>query len=215
MDRNMTSEERFESILVAKDEDFDHQRIALFADPKAIHYLSQRISDPDPVTAFTARQLYLWATEKPHEFKRLDEFLETGVLARREQLNRTAAGWQPNLELSIFLTLQANRRIDDYLLLVLLMKPKVHSDWVFGGALEYFANHPVSDPATWIRKALEYGETAVYDHLANLSLRVTDKSATLRALNFERARCQRTKQVFPPQLEALRKELAKGVVPGQ
>jgi len=203
----MTVDERFEHLIASRDDEFESQRKVYFADRESVAYLAERVDDPDPVTAFVARELHVWATGNSPEIGDLDGFLVSGVSERKQELERTAAGWQPARELSRYLALRNNRQLNDYLLLRLLMTPKSSPTWMYGGALSYFANHPVGEPAVWIRKALEFKDDAVFDHLANLSLRLTDKPATLRALSLERARCARLKQPFPPQLEALRKEL--------
>jgi hypothetical protein len=209
VEHKLNANERFEQLTIARDDSYERQRLALFADADAVANLRERFDDPDPVTAFIARQLHLWGAENPPEFIELDGFLETGIYARRTERDQTAGGWQPSQELSVFLTLRGHRRISEHLLLRLLMKPRTNPVWMYGGALEFHSIHPVSEPEVWIRIALEEKNDAIFDHLANLSLRVTDKSRTLRALNYERARCQRLKQPFPPQLESLRKELTQ------
>jgi hypothetical protein len=208
-DNTLTGKERFQRLLIARDDEYERQRLVLFADANAVAYLPERFNDPDPVAAFIARHLHLWVTQHPAEFAELERFLDEGIYTHKEKRERTVAGWQPNQELSVFLTLRGNELVNEHLLLRLLMRPKTSAVWMYGGALEYYSSHPVGEPEVWIRKALEDGNDSIYVYLANYSLRITDRYRTLRALNFERVRAKRLKQSFPPQLEALRNELVR------
>jgi hypothetical protein len=207
---NIASQNEFEALLHARNEEYESRRKALFANPQSVAYLQKRAVDTDPVTAFVARQLHLWATEKPKEITELEEFISVGMYANKERLEKTAVGFEPSREISAYLHRQGNKKIHyEHLLLKVLMRPKDTSNGEDSALQSFYFKNPVSEPEVWIRIALEDGDERLFDYLRDASLRVTDKRRTLRALDYERSRSSAKKTSFPPQLESLRLELAK------
>ena len=204
-----TPQQRFEALIQVRGDDYEKQRLDLFADPEAVAYLPQRFEDPDRVTAFIAKQLHLWATQKRQEIVDLEEFIRVGMYKNKEKLDETAVGWQPNREISNYLGSKGDTSVSyEYLLLKVLMRPK-DTRAEDSAISAYYSEYAVMQPEVWIRAALELNIAHGFNHMVKNSLRITEKSRTLRALNHERNRALRLKQPWPEQFENLRQELMK------
>jgi hypothetical protein len=207
----ISSQQRFNQILQARNDEYELQRLALFADIEAVASLPQRFNDPDPVTAFIAKELHIWSIENPPEFQEVENFIQIIEPALRKN-NKTAGGGGGSQAIFGYLSRQYDknpytaRRITDYLLLQALMRPET-SSLIYGSLFQYYANFPVAEPEVWIRVAIEENKPDVFDNIAQYSLRMPEKQRVLRALNYERARAKKLKKSFPSQLEELRNEL--------
>lgn len=208
----LDSQRRFNSLLLARDDEFERQRTAFFSSRDAIAYLQQRFQDTDLVTAFVSKQLHLWASEKQAEYVQAEESIAKTATAISERPTRSAVQPRAGVVAASVLEDRADKRaISEYFLLKVLMQPRTSPEWMRESLFVYFASHPVSEPEVWIRAALENTDDSVLTHLADYSLRVTDKTRTLSALNHEHNLALRSKKTLPIQLEKLRKELSESV----
>lgn len=208
LEKAPSTQDRFETLLQSRNDDYERQRLSLFSDPAAIAYLPQRFNDPDRVVAFTARTLHSWATRPQTGYAEFEEYLQTGLYARKALLDRTALGWMPPRELSKYLDEHADQPgLLDYVLLRTLMRPA--EPYVAPAVSMHFYEHAIGEAEVLIRINLESPVPGGFEGLAELSLPKIGRYRALRAINHERSRALRLKQPFPPELETTRTKLIR------
>jgi hypothetical protein len=209
---NVSPQLRFERLLNARGENYEEQRVALFADKPGLLYLQQRFGDADVVKAFVARHLFLWGTAPPREIVELEAYLRQGIVANRPQQGRSAGGWWPGRELAAYLGEKGDPPLAyDHLLLRMLMQPGTSQAEDYASST-FFADHPVPEPEVWIRIAMERGDETSINRIVSFSLPRVDRRRLLRALNHEHQHASQQKQQVPTALDTLRKQISAGSV---
>lgn len=200
------------NLLKLRNQEFASARIVFLADPEAVEYLMTRFSDADPVVAFSARQLYIWAGRQDDIF-RLEHFLtETEPALRKIDITAKGGGGVKALfrYLGPYLKSPDNATalLLSHLLFRNLMEPGVHS-YIGQMLFQYYSTFPVPEPEVWIRTAIERSDNYYLDYLIEKSLIHVETRRLKRALLNEKMFSARAKSRWPDQLEKFLKSVSE------
>jgi hypothetical protein len=193
--------------LALRDAAFERQRKVFFSDPVLLQALKAHQTVNDPVEAFAARTLVRWATESPPSIEALENF--TVVEAPQRTKNNRSAG-PPGNEMALRRLVnqqQDPQQAMDYLMLRALTRPGESKVAYRALASLYYQEAP-TEPAAWIRIAIEDGTEEVLRYFVEQSLPKIPSPVAKRVLDAERARLLRTGRQLPAALERYRAKLS-------